>query len=237
MRTSAAPSPSSARAELDAAVDTYVTTQLARYDRAVAAASLAEPVLRAPDLAPRTIDAVLEMLSGLATGSAIGVVLARARRGFGRKVATTIARAGARAIGTIPPPEPRPLYGLDHEPVRSFAAELRQRLRRRMMLSARSVHDALAEIAAAVAAAEPAEQHALVRVLHLLADDPVVAEPYAEHVATGWRCVVSILEASPWPDDAGAAWDAWGRRLRGERAVMTPTHEEIVARGFVMRIG
>ena len=215
----------------DRSIDHYLSTTATRIDRAVGDLILAEPTARDLDLAGRTLDRLIETLAGLAIGSVVGAVLAGVRRSFGAEVRGRVERAAARAIGTIGSPAIAPLHGIDAAPVRSLAIEVQQRLRRRNSIAVRDARVLVDAVAGAVD-----ERRAFDRMLGLIADDATIAERYAAQVAAGWECATGVIEGRV-VEASAAVWGQWAARLAGRRAAHEPTHVQLAAEGFVMRIG
>jgi hypothetical protein len=219
-----------APASIEVALDHYLVQTTGRFDRAAASLVLAEPVTRDVDLAGRTLDRLLETLAGLAIGSLAGAVIAGVRRGFGRDARARVDAAIARTIGGIAPPAVQ-LHALDDAPVRSLAAELQQRLRRRILFAARDARVML--VATAEAVGEP---HALRRVLALLADDVVIAERFGGLVTAGWQCATAVIEGRA-QEATAAVWRQWAQRISNVREQVPPTRMELAAAGFIAQIG
>jgi hypothetical protein len=213
------------------AIDLYLSATTSRIDRAVADLVLAEPTARDLDLAARTIDRLIETLAGLAIGSVVGAALAGVRRSFGAEVRGKVDRAAARAINSIGSPEISPLHGIDAAPVRSLAIEVQQRLRRRNAFTVRDTRVLLLAIGAAID-----ERPVFDRVLGVIADDPTIAERYAVLVAAGWQCATAVIEGRV-VEASAAVWGQWAARIGGRAPAKEPTQEQLVAAGFVMRIG
>ena len=222
---------------LPAAIDRYLAGCATQLDRTIAAAALGEPSHRDPDRAARLLEPLLETLAGLALGQVIGLAAAGVRRTFGAAVHARVEVAIAHALGAVAPPAP-PLFALDAAPCRSFATELGHRLRRRVALVPREAGAALHAIATALGDDDP-QLAVLGRLLGVLTEDPLLADRYAAQLATGWRTYVALVEGTPRARTAPSApiWDRWARQLTGERAPIMASQAEVVAAGFIVRIG
>lgn len=217
----------------DRAIDLYLAAIFERFDRAVANLYVAEPSARDLDLAGRTIDRLIETLAGLAIGSVVGAVIAGVRRSFGADVRARVERAAARTIGSIGSPAIPPLHGLDAAPVRSLAIEVVERLRRRNALV---VRDARVLVVAIAGVIDADERRAFDRMLGVIADDATIAERYAARVTAGWEAATAIIEARV-VEASASLWGQWAARLAARKTVSAPTQEQLVAAGFMMRIG
>lgn len=247
-----APSAPPPRAELRTvatAIDAYLAAALGQLDRVVATAALIEPRTTEPEAAARTLDTVVETMAGLALGHVIGAVAAQLRSTL-PALTPTIERAIHQATRALGPGSAPALMTVDDDgPAHGFAAVLRQRVRRRLLLAPRALRPVLAAIAAAIETHAAGEERALVRVLALLADDPLITERFTAAVRTGWGCFLAHVEGAP-PPTGAPVWEAWARRAgaaRGPRRAPTgstgstapaerPGAAALAARGVIVQI-
>lgn len=226
-------------APLATAIDDYLATSCGGLDRAVVVAELPAVKVRDPERAARTIDQLCETLAGLAIGTVIGAVAAGVRRGFGPELGARVTSAIGRAAEGLTRQAPARVFALDDAPVRSFADEVKRRVRRRIALAPGHARPMLDAAAQEITTREASELRAFVRMLALTAEDPVLAERYAAQLAAGWRCARAVIEGSPPAMDLDGAWPQWLRRARGLRAEAPAplTSAQLAEHGFVMRIG
>jgi hypothetical protein len=220
---------------LDASIDRYLASASAGLDRVVARAAQVEPRVKDIDKAAKLIDRLIETIVGLALGRIVGAVATDVAASFDRRVVVAVERALAEAARTLVPPPPPPMISLDGV-ARDFGGELRATVRRRLSLAPNELRAVMDAIVAAVRAHAPDELHVLVRMLELLVDDPLPADRFAKAVAEGWRCFCLLVANKP-VETTMAPWDRWVARIQGVQPVVTPAQAELVAAGFINRIG
>ncbi len=233
-----------------AAIDAYLAAALGQLDRVIAAVALVEPRTTEAEAAARTLGTVVETLTGLALGQVIGAVAAQLRTTL-PALTPVIERAIHQATRALGPSTAPALISVDDEgPARGFAAVLGQRVRRRLLLAPSELRPVLAAIAAAIETHAAGEERALVRVLALLADDPLITERFTATVRTGWTLLPRRRRGHP-PPTGAPVWDAWARRAgaaRGPRRAPAGTTAErrpdaapgaaaLAARGVIVQIG
>lgn len=219
---------------VEATIERYVTASCERLDRLLAAAELAEPVIKDADRAVKAIDPLIETLTGLALGRVIGAVMHGVRRTFAPATNARVQAAMTGALRTLAPPAAPVLFVLDASPCRAFGHELRQRLRRRITLAPRDARTVITSMARPL---ESDELAPFVRMLSLLADDPLLGDRFAPQIALAWRCYVSVVEGTTC-DPVDAMWARWLRKVRGEPEPMpAPTRTQLAAAGFLVQVG
>ncbi len=220
---------------LDASIERYLAAATASLDRVMARAAQSEPRVKDIDKAATLIDRLIETTVGLALGRMVSAVAAGVAASFDRRVVRAVERVLADAARTLGPPPPPPMISLDGV-ARDFGSELRTEVRRRLALAPRELRPVMAAIVAAVRAHAPDELHVLQRVVDLLGDDPVAADRFARAVGEGWRCFCLLVAKKP-VETTMAPWDRWVARIQGVQPVVTPAQAELVAAGFINRIG
>jgi hypothetical protein len=224
----------SPRVDVAATLARYASASCAQLDRLIARAALAEPIARDVDGAARALAPLIETLTGLAIGRAIGAVMQGVRRSFDGATAARAEAAMHSAASTLEPARAPALFALDDAPCRTFAGELRLRLRRRLALAPRDVLAGITAMADALTADELAP---FARLIGLLADDPLLGDRFAPQLARAWRCFAAVAEGTAHaPTDA--LWARWLRDVRGEVApAPAPTPAQLAAAGVVVQIG
>lgn len=220
---------------LAASIDRYLTSASASLDRVVARAAQSERRVKDVDKAAKLIDRLVETIVGLALGRMIAAVTTGVAASFDRRVVTAVERVLAETARTLGPPPPPAMISLEGV-ARDFGSELRDEVRRRLALAPRELRPVMGAIVAAVRAHAPDELFALQRLIDLLVDDPLPADRFAKAVAEGWRCF-SLLVANKPVETTMAPWDRWVARIQGAQPVVTPAQAELVAAGFINRIG
>jgi hypothetical protein len=209
------------------------------------------PEPRPPDVdhALKQLALLVESLTGVAVGIAVGQIGAAIRRGFGEAARAAVDRqlavmsrtalvpvgdaASGRFVGDA---EQRPL-------VDELGMRLHVRLRRAVPIAAGLVR----QVRTTVARVAPHQLKTLAMTLELACDDDSGAIVFGDHLQLGWRYYGAVTTRVAEPEVADSArwrrvretWRAWSHRVDPDRAdgERAPSHEEIVANGFVMRIG
>lgn len=218
------------------AAHAYLASAHSRIDRVIGAASLAEPRFADLDRAARLVTPLVETLAALAMGTIVGGVARAVRRALGDEVTARVATMLARHVATYAPRPVSVLAILDESPARSFSGELARRLRQRIASIAPDTRALLLSIADIVAAGTPEDVHAFERVLAASATDSLLDDKYARDLARGWAAWIAVAGGPPVAEPT-PLWRLWMQRARGEREVLTPSPVEIVAAGFIARIG
>lgn len=217
------------------ALASYLTSALGRIDRAIGAASFSVPADLDADRAARMIAPLAETLAGLAMGTIVSAVSSAVRKSLGAETTQQVAAALATQVARYEPRRLPALAVLDDTPSRSFGEELAKRLRARIALEIAETRRMLAVVADIVASGGPIEVRALNRMLEACAADPLVADKFTRDLERGWAAWCAVLtNARP---EQSALWTLWSRRVRGEQEVLTPTTAEVMAAGFIARIG
>jgi len=225
-------------------VGDYVRSAFERFERLLLAATSSFTEPRSPrdaDRALRHLEALVEMLTGLAVGITVSQVSTALRRSFGEPARTDLAQRLAAILRTPPPVIPRVTAHVVGE--RPLIGELVGRLQPRLCQHAPA---AAAMVHALVEELGTVPPSALAMTLRLLGDDDASALAFAQHVQLGWQHYVAALAGAPVPAPpaggwrrCGEAWHAWSQRIRspGGAAPRALTQHEVVAEGFVLRIG
>jgi hypothetical protein len=225
-----------------AAVERYVVATFEGYRRALLAQvpALAEPRVADPERALRRLPLLVETLAGFAMGKVIGAVAAAVRYGFGDEVRDgvgrvlgQIARGGAPRAAVTESLAPVPFL---RDPAGPLLDALGSRLHARLCTDVAEARAHLARIHAEVERAVPARLGALADQLDRLATDDASAFAFAEQLAAGWRCYVAAVNGERAADATGM-WKAWTSRLAGPGPAPEPASAQIVAQGYLMRIG
>jgi hypothetical protein len=216
-----------------ASISAYLASAISRIDRVIGSAPLVEPK-GDPDRAARSMSPLVETLAGIAIGTIVGGVAQAVRRSHGPHVTAKIAAMLATQVATY---EPRPIPALailDESPSRWFREELAKRLRARISMLAGDVRAMLMSIAQIVVTSGPDEAIDFERVLANA--DSLIDEKYARDLQRGWDAWTAVV-ASTTVREQTPLWRLWSQRVRGERHVLTPSAAEVVAAGFIARIG
>ncbi|HEU0031379.1 MAG TPA: hypothetical protein VFQ53_12150 [Kofleriaceae bacterium] len=221
---------------IDGALERFVATSFRQLDRRVRVtlATLVEPRVSDPARALQRLQRLVETLTGLAIGGTLGALATAIRRGFDATTTAAVDRELA-AIAHHLAPACLPLAGstmpfLADADRRPLVDELGQRLHRRLGHASRETTELATRLVAAI------DTVPLVRCLDRLADDPLPADRFADHLTRGWAALSALVAGTPWHDD-GRPWQAWMRRARGEREAQTTTQAALVAAGYINRIG
>lgn len=225
------------------AVDGYVDATFERFERALAALApqLAEPRVTDPARARRRLDLLVETLTGIAIGAAVGAVAARLRRGGGAEVRAAV-EARLAVIARQRPPAALVAVGDDDG---ALARAFPRLLWPRLCAAVGVTRTCVRELEDDVRRVAPAQPGAVAQVLAVLAADDASALAFADHLAIGWATFAAVVAGTAppvVPDDArharcAATWRAWTRQLAGARAVVAPamSHGEIVG-GAILRV-
>lgn len=234
-QTAALESPSAHASPADA-LRAYLASALSRIDRAIGIADLAEPKRPDMDRAARLLVPLAETLAGLAIGTIVGGVAHASRRALGGEVTAAISALLARHAATY---EPRPIPAMsvfDDTPSRSFREELAKRLRMRIAMLSGDARSMLMSIGDIVAESGSIETHAFERVLATCATESMLDDKFVRDLQRGWTAWTAVI-ANADLEGPTALWRLWTQRVRGEREVLTPSTAEVVAAGFIARIG
>jgi hypothetical protein len=218
-----------------AAISAYLASAISRIDRVIGSAPLVEPKGDL-DRAARSMSPLVETLAGLAIGTIVGGVAQAVRRSHGPQVTAKIAAMLATQVASY---EPRPIPALailDESPSRSFREELAKRLRARIAMLAGDTRAMLMSIAQIVVTSGPDEAIDFERVLARCAADSMIDDKYARDLQRGWDAWTTVV-GSTTAREQTPLWRLWSQRVRGERHVLTPSAAEVVAAGFIARIG
>jgi hypothetical protein len=219
-----------------ASISAYLSSAISRVDRVIGNAPLIEPKDGDVDRAARTMSPLVETLAGLAIGTIVGGVAHAVRRSHGAHVTAKIAAMLATQVATY---EPRPIPALailDESPSRSFREELAKRLRTRIAMIAADARGMLMSIAQIVVTSGPDQAIDFEHLLAACAADQIIDEKYARDLGRGWDAWTAVV-ANATPREQTPLWRLWSSRVRGERQVLTPSTAEVVAAGFIARIG
>lgn len=218
-----------------ASISAYLASAISRIDRVIGHTALVEPNGDL-DRAARAMSPLVETLAGLAIGTIVGGVARAVRRSHGPQVTATIAAMLATQVATYRPRPIPALAILDESPSRSFREELAKRLRARIVMVAGDARGLLMSIAQIVVTSGPDQALDFEHVLATCTADQLIDEKYARDLQRGWdawTAVVSSVAAC----DQTPLWRLWSQRVRGERDVLTPSTAEVVAAGFIARVG
>jgi hypothetical protein len=248
-RAAVAPSPSPSPSPSDAALEHYVTAAMDLTHRTLLTTvrALREP---RPPIDPmaalRTIEQLMEALTGFAIGAALLPAIQRLRQAGNAEVRAAVQRTvqsfTAPAGPALPPsaPAPRGPRFLEDADQRPLVDELGSLLCARLVLARR---DARALLGALVDAAERASQRLELAAPSLIAvalhaaegDLPTLSERLIPATREAWAHASAVIDGRP---RRSGAWAEWSRRAAGlpePRAELTSS--DVVAAGFVMQIG
>jgi hypothetical protein len=218
------------------AIRAYLASAISRIDKAIGSAAFVEPRSGDVDRAARIISPLVETLAALAMGTIVGGVAHAVRRALGGEVTAKVAAMLAAQVGRY---EPRPIPALavlDESPSRSFGEELAKRLRMRVAMIAGDTRVMLISIAELVAQSGDVEAHAFERVIATCAADSMIDDKFARDLQRGWAAWTAVVTSGA-VEEPSALWKLWAQRVRGEREAVTPSTAEVVAAGFIARIG
>jgi hypothetical protein len=236
-----------------AAVDAYVAASFARYEAVIVACvpALAEPRTDDPRKAFRLIARITETLVGFAVGTTVGAVASAVKRSSGeavrRAVDTELQRLarGAGPSGTVGMPMRLPRFFASA----LVAAEkpLADELGARMLVRLRQATAEARRHLLALAKACP-DARAFVMTVELQTPDDATAMGFTDQLSTAWTWFRERLGAKPSPASAApaetarfaranATWQSVASAEAPSKEAPLTTHEEVLAAGFLMRIG
>ena len=243
--------PAAEPTDLAPAIDAYVAATYRHYERAMTTLipAFSEPrfaIGHRDDRALKRLRFLIETLTGIAIGTAVGHVATAMRRRLGDPLRdavtvplTQLARIAApSAEGGIHPILPRARF-LD-DAARPLLNEFGARLHLRLCQSMPACRSHLAAIGDAVDRVAPNQLDSLASVL--LASDDAAALAFGDHLALGWQHYNASIAGSPVeiPEVIRPrirdTWRAWTRRLSGPAPKRERAQEELRADGYMVRI-
>lgn len=245
--------PCSTSPVVEALVDQYISATFARFERVLVdqLPALVEPQVSDPARALRLVDALVETLVGFAVGSTFGAVAMAVRRSFGTPVKValddTIARLGrgaplAAVVDTRQAPH---FFAPDIAARRPLLDTVGGQLQSRLCHAAAEARRHVLQLHTAIARVAADQVSYFASALTLLVDDDSAAIAFADHLGFGWAHYVAAIHGGAAPQLASAPrwqraralWGAWLTRVAGTPVLAALTQEQVVAAGFVMRIG
>lgn len=244
--SSVSPSSLSGPASLDDLLERYLTSSMEIAQRAVLTAvrSLREP--RAPDdpiAALRTVARLAEALTGFAVGAAILPAAQRLRQAGGaemqravQEVLAALAGPGGPALLVVHPPRERGPRFLDDAERRPLVDELGQSLCARLVLGHSDARAVLRQLVTAAERAHPGASSTISVAIHASLSDLVwISERLSPAVHESWSHAIAVMHSHP---ILTGPWAPWSRRAAGlPEPKQDLTETDVVAAGFVMRIG
>ncbi len=238
--------PATAPTALDDLLERYLATSMELAQRAMLAAvrSLREP--RAPEdpiAALRTVARLAEALTGFAVGVAILPAAQRLRQAGGaemqqavQEVLAALAGPGGPALLVVHPPRERGPRFLDDADRRPLVDELGQTLCARLVLSHCDARAVLRQLVTAVERAHPGASSMIAVAIHAsLSDLAWASERLSPAVHESWAHAIAVMHSHP---ILSGPWAPWSRRAAGlPEPKQDLTETDVVAAGFVMRIG
>jgi hypothetical protein len=241
--------------DVERAITRYVGATFHSFERALVGtvATLREPRVADPERASRRLGFLVETLSGIALGLAVGQLGQAVRRGLGAAACDAVteqlarvARGGTRPSGVV-------IGRLDGVPrflvdahARPLLDELGGHLQARLCGSVEDARALVSSIHGTLLRVAPDRLGAFASLLALLARDDAAAIVFDDHLKAAWDHFCAMVtgkrpaelpEVPRWRS-VRATWMAWSRRAANTvPTVTTPTLEQVVEAGYVLRIG
>lgn len=230
----------------DDLLERYLDAAMTIAQRAVLSAvrSLREP--RAPDdpiAALRTVERLAEALTGFAVGAAILPAAQRLRQAGGaemqravQEVLATLAGPGGPSLLVVHPPRERGPRFLDDADRRPLVDELGQTLCARLVLGHSDARVVLRQLVSAAERSGAGTASTIAVAIHASLSDLVwISERLSPAVHESWSHATAVMSSHP---ILSGPWAPWSRRAAGlAEPKQDLTETDVVAAGFVMRIG
>lgn len=234
-------------------VDKYVSTTFHRFERVLVdqLPALGEPHVADPGRAIRLVDCLVETLVGFAIGATFGCVATAVRRSFGAPVKVAIdelvgKRKQGGPLAVVPDTRRAPhFFAVDVAERRPVADAVGSQLQARLCHAAAEARRHVVQIHTTIARIAPDQLGYLANTLALLCEDDTAAIAFADQLGFGWAHYCAALSNAPAPQlpssprwqRTRALWQSWHARLAGTPVLEELTQEQVVAAGFVMKIG